>query len=354
MDQSETIIIITPGFPRDELDTTCLPAHQNFVKSLNRVCPRLKIIIVSIQYPPREDCYQWHGNSVISLNGKRIPKIFRPLLWLKIYQQIKKINRPNILGILSFWCLEGAFVGSCFAKRNNLLHLSWLTGQDARKGNLFIKLIKPKAGALVAMSDLLVDEFEKNYFIRPQYVVPNGINTGAFPDQKTEKSIDLFAAGSLIPLKQYSMFIDVVAELVKVKPLFSALLCGAGPEEEMLKKKIASLKLENNLKLTGEVPHEQVLVLMRQSKVFLHPSIYEGYSTVCLEALYAGCHVVSFISPEKIKVSHWHIVMTQSEMIAICKNLLNESDFNSVLVHDMDDCARKMIEIFDYKETITL
>ncbi len=353
MNESRTLIIITPGFPSDELDTTCLPAHQTFVKSLNRTHPEIKIIILSLQYPQRKDCYQWFGNSVIALNGKRISKIARPLLWLLAYRQLQKIKKANVLGVLSFWCLDGALIGDYFAKRNRLLHLSWVTGQDARKGNLFINLIKPRPADLVAMSDFLADEFEKNYSLRPQYVVPNGIEPHAFPILKAEKSIDLLAAGSLIPLKQYSVFIDVVAELVKVKPFLRAILCGAGPEEEILRKKIASLSLENNIELKGELPHEHVLTLMQQSKMFLHPSSYEGYSTVCLEALFAGCHVVSFIAPEKYKIDHWHIVSTPDKMKGVCKELLNETDFSSVVVHRMDDCAKQMIEIFHFKETIT-
>ncbi len=353
MKESKTLIVITPGFPSNESDDTCLPAHQTFIRSLNKVFPHLKIVIISLQYPHHTESYQWYRNSVIPLNGKRIPKIARPFLWLKIYRQLLQISQHPVLGILSFWCHDGALVGNYFAKRNKLHHLCWVIGQDSRKGNPFVFLMKPKSDDLVAMSDFLADEFEKNYSTRPDYVVPNGINPDEFSTLKPERSIDLLAAGSLIPLKQYSIFLDVVIELIKVKPSLQAVLCGAGVEEEMLKRKIADLKLNNNIVLKGELPHKEVLFLMQQSKIFVHPSSFEGYSTVCLEALYAGCHVISFIAPEKRKIDHWYIVSSTDDMIRTAKELLTESDFTSVLVHHMDDSAREMMKLFYYNETIT-
>ncbi len=352
--KKETLIIITPGFAVDENDSTCLPAHQVFVKSLKRNFPALQIIIIALQYPYKKSPYHWFGISVIPLSEKEEHKFLRPFLWSRLYSTLQTIRKQiSLVKVLSFWCQEGAFVAHYFARRYNLKHLIWVTGQDARKGNRFVSLIRPKPKELIAMSDFLSDEFEKNYSIRPHYIVPNGIDPDRFPIQKIEKTIDLLGAGSLIQLKQYSIFIDVVAELVKIKPSLQAVLCGAGPEEELLKNKTKSLNLESNISFKGELPHEEVLKLMQCSKVFVHPSSYEGYSTVCLEALYAGCHVVSFIAPEKRTIHHWHIVNTSDKMKGICKELLNESDFNSVVVHRMDDCAKGMMGIFDYKEAIT-
>ena len=35
----------------------------------------------------------------------------------------------------------------------------------------------------------------------------------------------------------------------------------------------------------------------------------------CLEALYAGCHVISFCKPMNTDFEHWHIVNTEEDMI---------------------------------------
>src|SRR5690606_40448538 len=98
--------------------------------------------------------------------------------------------------------------------------------------------------------------------------------------------------------------------------------------------------------MAGEVAHEKALAMMQQSKILLHPSSYEGYSSACLEALYAGCHVISFTRAENRDINHWHVVGSQKEMIAKAAQILKGRDFSSVLVHTMEDTARKMIELF--------
>ena len=54
---------------------------------------------------------------------------------------------------------------------------------------------------------------------------------------------------------------------------------------------------------------------MQRTKIFLHTSSYEGFSGACLEALYAGAHVISFCEPMKQKIDHWHIVKDEKEML---------------------------------------
>ena len=130
-----------------------------------------------------------------------------------------------------------------------------------------------------------------------------------------KRDITILGVGSLIPLKQYDVFIDVVKEIIKEIPLTNAILCGKGPEEIQLQKLIEQYQLQDNIILTGEKPHTETLRLMQRTKIFLHTSNYEGFSTVCLEALYAGCHVISFIKPMQHDIDHWHIVKTKVEMI---------------------------------------
>lgn len=347
-----TLIILTPGFPSNESDSTCLPSIQNFVLSVNRKFPALQIVIISLQYPHRKRKYRWNNNLVISLKGKSIPKVFRVLLWMRACSELHKIRIENdVIGILSLWCLETALVGTFFSRIRKIKHFIWIHGQDARQNNPFIKWIKPKPNELVALSDFLASEFEKNHKIRPAYTIPNGINKSGYHGPVLDKHIDMMAAGSLIPLKQYSMFIDAVHEVVKSKPNVKAVIVGAGPDEKKLRDMIMRADLEKNITMTGEVSHADVIAFMKQSKILIHPSSYEGYSTVCLEALYAGCQVISFVKPESRKITHWHIVENLNEMIDRCLDLLNSTtDYTPVLVHDMDEITSQMIQLFDYRE----
>jgi hypothetical protein len=90
---------------------------------------------------------------------------------------------------------------------------------------------------------------------------------------------------------------------------------------------------------------------MQRAKIFLHTSNYEGFSTVCLEALYAGCDVISFVRPMHDDIDHWHIVNTEEEMVKKAIELLvSETDNTPVLPYVMDDSAKAIMRLFNYKE----
>ena len=124
MDNPEkTLIILSPGFPRNEADTTCLPLQQNLVHSIKENYPQTNIIVLAFQYPYFKRCYTWFDTTVISFNGRNKGGIPRLLLRHQIFLALKKINNSNeIIGLLSFWCGECAAIGQAFANKHGLKH----------------------------------------------------------------------------------------------------------------------------------------------------------------------------------------------------------------------------------------
>jgi len=111
---------------------------------------------------------------------------------------------------------------------------------------------------------------------------------------------------------------------------------------------IAKSGLQENITLTGELPHHELLQLMQQTKVFLHPSSYEGFGVVCLEALYSGAVVISFVKPMQMDIKNWHIVNTKEEMTQKTLEILQYpyAVYERVTVFTIDDTAKKMMELF--------
>lgn len=182
----------------------------------------------------------------------------------------------------------------------------------------------------------------------PKHMIPNGVVTEMFDKTTAERDIDILGAGSLIPLKQYDLFIELIKKVCNRLPEIRVAICGKGPEEKRLKALIKEYGLEANISLLGEIPHQQVLQRMQRSKVFLHTSRYEGFSSVCLEALYAGAHVVSFCNPLTENVDHWYVVGNKEEMLnKIIAVLLNEHiEFEPVLAFSMDESAKSLMRLF--------
>lgn len=350
-DKQSTFIILSPGFPKSEQDTTCLPAQQLFVQKLKENFPSFEIIVVSFQYPFHHTPYRWHGVDVIPLNGQNRRKFGRLLTWLRAVKALKKIQRSkNVVGILSFWCTETALIGKWFGKMYGIQHRCWILGQDARAGNRFVKWIRPSANKLIALSDFLADEFFKNYSVKPANVIPNGVDINLFT-KCTEKPIDILGVGSLIPLKQYEVFIRLIQQIKKTHPSIRAVICGEGIERNKLASLVNSLALNENVHLAGETDHKEVIQLMHQAKVFLHPSSYEGFSGACLEALHAGAEVISFCKSMKEDIPRWHIVKTEEEMLAQVLSRLQKADECQTppVSFPMEESVKRILALYNHK-----
>ena len=344
----DTLLILTPGFAASEADTNCLPMQQGLVRVLKENYPDLNIVVLAFQYPYFKRTYNWYNATVISFNGKNKGGVSRIIRAREITAVLKKIHRTNkIIGLLSFWLGECAAVGKQFATDNGLRHYCWLLGQDAREGNKYVRYIKPEAAELIALSDSLQAEFEQHYGIRPVHVIPSGIDVKQLPAATESKTIDILGAGSLIPLKQFDLFVEVVASIKKRLPGVKAVLAGDGPEKEKLIALIKQHDLTDNLTLTGEIPHRDLLTLMARSKLLLHPSSYEGFSGVCQEALAMGMQVISFCRAMKEDIEQWHIVRDQKEMQErTLEVFVNNKEHNSVILYSTDVIAEIFIDLF--------
>ncbi len=349
MENRRVIVIVSPGFPADESDSTCLPSQQNLVRAINELSPHTKLIILSLQYPPRNSKYIWFGNEVFSWNGKRKNFILRLRLWLSVFKKLIQLRKHyEMLGILSFWCGEAALIGRWFSKMYGIRHFCWVLGQDARKSNSFVRLIKPPPSQLVAVSTFVQNEFQRNHRIRPELVIENGVATPRTKNLPSVRPIDIIGVGSLTRLKQYDVFIKAIKQIKISHPTVNALIFGKGEEESAIKDLIETNGLNANVRLMGEQPHHIVQENLLRAKILLHPSTYEGYSTACLEALHAGCFVVSFTSPGNIHTDRWQVAGSFDQLIERCNALLSAPDlpYEPVSVNTIKDSAEKFLQLF--------
>jgi glycosyltransferase involved in cell wall biosynthesis len=350
-----TLVVLTPAFPENEQATYWVPSQQLMVKALKRNFPDLNIIVLSLLYPYQSAPYKWNDIDVFSFDGTHKRKLKRLLLWIRVWKALKKIRRDhNIIGLLSFWCGECALLGKYFGRRYSIKHISWICGQDARKSNNWVRVVRPKEHELAAMSPFLANEFQKNHGVRPKYMVPNAIDIASFPTPAgTERPIDILGVGSLHALKQYDVFTEVIASIRSSIPNINVIHCGQGSEVEtdQIKHLIEKLDLQNNFKLAGSTTHEEILATMQQAKVFMHTSNYEGFSTACIEALYAGAEVISFCYPLDYPVPRWHVVGTPDEMKAKALEILRKDakEYTPVMLYSIDDSARAMMELLEAK-----
>jgi glycosyltransferase involved in cell wall biosynthesis len=238
-------------------------------------------------------------------------------------------------------------IGKKFGKQYGVKHYTWLLGQDARTKNRYKFLMNASSEELIAISDAVAKTFYDNYGIPIPCVIPIGMDDSLFRTMQSDRTIDIMAAGSLIPLKRYDLFIEIVQAVKKEFSALNVILCGEGPERDHLFELIEQRALEE-INIAGEVSHGSALLLMQQAKVFLHTSSYEGFSTVCAEALRAGTYVVSFCKPMQRDFDHWLIVNTPEEMIQQTVRLLKDPslDHSPVCTYSIHDTVRNVMDLF--------
>src|ERR1700761_1012696 len=125
--KQKTLVILTPGFPSDEEDTACLPAQQVFVKALRRNYPDLRVILLSFEYPHRQDEYTWFGNTVIAIGGWKDGWANKATTIRTVWRTLRRLQKENdLIGLLSFWCTGCALVGKYYGRWHKLPHFAWI------------------------------------------------------------------------------------------------------------------------------------------------------------------------------------------------------------------------------------
>lgn len=85
--------------------------------------------------------------------------------------------------------------------------------------------------------------------------------------------------------------------VVKVRKEAKLLLVGSGLEFSTVKRKISALGLENKVYLHGRCSDEELYSLLKSSRIFIFPSLFEGWGIAVAEALACGLPVVAYDIP---------------------------------------------------------
>ena len=108
--------------------------------------------------------------------------------------------------------------------------------------------------------------------------------------RKAPRAFDVMFAGQFISRKLPHFFVDVVAEIAKVRPEVSAVLMGDGPERGAVLRRLDNLRVR--YQYLGFVPNDLVPSTYASARVFLFPSTLDAYGVVANEALAVGTPVI--------------------------------------------------------------
>lgn len=338
-------IWITPGFAANAQDSTCIPPLYLLAKEL--LHRGVDLHIIALEYPnarvaPREDgmmVYPCRGDNRRWLRWRTFQRARR------FAQQLSSEKKADV--VHSFWLGPAWVVGRQIARRQNIPHRTTLMGQDVLPQNRYLKGLTPgMASQLVALSPFHQNILEKTCGLHAAHEIPWGIAGADVPTQlPKDRPVDVLGVGSLIPVKNWMQWLEVLRLIVERQPGVRAELIGEGPQLEVLKQQTTRLGLAKHLTFPGSLPRPEVLERMRRSKILLHTGHFESFGYVFAEAASNGCRVVS--TPVGAAPAFGICSETNTGLAEAVLRILAQPDLqNAKVVYRMEDTAAAYLKLY--------
>lgn len=108
------------------------------------------------------------------------------------------------------------------------------------------------------------------------------------PALMPKRRVELLAAGRLVPLKCYDLLIKLVSRLPD--SLVRVTIAGDGPEKDRLRQCCAEYQVGDKVRFIGS--SDSLSHYYNQMDAFIHPSSYESFGIVAIEAMACGLPVI--------------------------------------------------------------
>ena len=130
------------------------------------------------------------------------------------------------------------------------------------------------------------------------HLVANGIDLKKIARIRPSiHNCDIIFIGRFIKEKNLDKLIEAVDLVRKKKPDVKCHIIGDGPEKNTILAHVSDSGLGDNIRFFGLKEYDEVIAILKASKVLVLPSTREGFGIVVLEAFSCGVPVVTVSSP---------------------------------------------------------
>lgn len=236
------------------------------------------------------------------------------------------------------------------------------------------------ANALIVPSDKTYDYLKNNEKLNFEkikdhvYLIPTGFDIDVYRDAKNKaikenmlykKTLKinplhkvLLFLGRIAPEKNVIELCNWFLEFSKLHQNYTLIICGTGPDFELVKKFVNDNNLNNNVVLTGLVHPLEVQFIYAISDIFINPSMTETQGMTTLEALASTIPVI--LKDERIEyIKHQQTgyyyqnfqqfceaILFLSNLIDTEPTTLRENCFESVKKFSHIQYATKCAEVY--------
>ena len=315
--ESRNLLVITQNyssFVKDPIDL--ISKNFNHVYVLVRHNPFAEIS----NYVPINYLKPFRKKSLIDLtdNPENVTVIPTPVIYaptdrwykklgdqhFKVVNRIISKNKINFDLIHSHFTWTSGYVGTKLKERYgtplvitshgfDIYNLPFKDDEWSKK----IQYVLNSADFAMTVSNSNLQLMKKLIAHTPTKILPNGFKRDFFfyrDKEETRNVLNLpinkkiiFTAGHLIEVKGHKFLVEAMNEIVKSRKDTLCLIAGSGSQKNSILKQIKKLRLQDYVKLVGEIPHCNIPLWINACDIFVLSSLNEGNPTVMFEAL--GC-----------------------------------------------------------------
>lgn len=245
--------------------------------------------------------------------------------------------RGKILAPISYYKMKGNV--------RNSKYVIYVTSE-------YLQKIYPSKGKSISCSDVTI-KTQPNEVLNERLKKINNIND--------IRSLSLMTIGTLgAKYKGQSLVIKELYKLNKRGYNFTYTLVGGG-NSKRLRKLVKKYNLENNVIFKGEVHHDKVIEMLKETDVYVQPSKTEGLPRTVIEAMSVGCYVIGtnvggipeLLNEKNLfeynKPSDFSQILTSLTKEIMTENAVN--NFNKSKKHDIEILENKRTKfINDFKQ----
>ncbi len=244
-------------------------------------------------------------------------------IWLAFKLDLKNDKFTIIYSASDFWmdCIPG-WILKCRFPKINWIGSWYLTASNPRKGfiedhtliknpqispflywlsqKLAYNLVKRKSDFVFVTSEPDKLKFPNQLKDKRALAIKGGVDLEAINFWQKEfkglpKIYDAVFQGRFHPQKGVVKLVDIWKIVVNKKHDAKLIMIGDGPLMQKVQNKISKLKLENNVTLVGyKYDGEKKYKIFHQTKIVVHPAIYDSGGMAAAEAMAWGLPGVSF------------------------------------------------------------
>lgn len=191
---------------------------------------------------------------------------------------------------------------------------------------LCLGLIRRFFGKVVVVNQMVADRLRQMGFSKQQILISsNFVQPLAYSKPYDQKSYDVAFCGRMVRQKGVDDFLYAVREIGRDNSSFRAVMIGVGPELARLKAEVASQKLP--IDMIGYADDATKFELLSQAKLFVFPSVEEGWGIAIAEALSVGTPVIAYDLPVYGPIFDEHVhtgaLHNRVELVQKAKRLLD-------------------------------